>query len=342
MKRFLECTKGNFAVAFSIAVLPVLGAAGVAVDYSRALNVQSFMQAQADAAALAAIRVGHGGKDTAHLEYVKAAVAQRFGGDWVGSLTVEAEWPTVSDYRVVVRGAMPVTLLSAVPGLSDAVPLSVTATARIGEPRYVYEAPEMAELDNEAGDYNRIYVYCFDPVKGASDREAARSKMTAIADNAGTKYKFEMPRCDAGQTLSFKLLNVRLVRGEPAKWEDSKSQRFEYYTDTVIQGGVDKHDLGGWSVLETVLCNSLKECEKKSKGGIVPEGANRTPVQAKASCSPGKYMYYGWEDRPPGMAGPSKDWTDVAWTDRDYDDIRIVIKCPKLETLQERMVLLVD
>ena len=42
-------------------------------------------------------------------------------------------------------------------------------------------------------------------------------------------------------------------------------------------------------------------------------------------------MYYGWEDRPPGMPGHQNtggNWQHVAWTDRDYDDIRIVIACP--------------
>ena len=254
---------------------------------------------------------------------------------------MESEWPTQVDYRIVVKGRMPVTLLGAVPGFDDLVALGVTATARLGEPRYVYEAPEMSELDNEAGDYNRIYVYCFDPIKAAAKDGNGRSQMTPIADNGGTVYTYEMPRCDAGQTLSYRLLNVRLARTQPAKWDDPKALRFDYYTDTVVENGIDKHDLGGWSVLETALCNTRKECEQVSRGGIVPEGKNRTPVQAKGTCTPGKYMYYGWEDRPPGRKGPAKDWTDIAWTDRDYDDIRIVIKCPTLEPAAERMVRLV-
>jgi Flp pilus assembly protein TadG len=391
MRRFLDCKKGNFTVAFAIAVLPVLGAAGVAVDYSRALSIHSYLQVQADAAALSAARVGYNGTATAHLEYLKAATEQRFGSGSVTGLSVQPDWVTPVDYRIVVTAQMPVSVLSAVPGFNDTVPLSVTATARIAEPRYVYDPPELSELDNEAGDYNRVYVYCFDPVKAAAGGDVAssqdnddddngkgkgkgkgkggdkgkgkgkdddnagkggapvdgsgdggRTQMTAIADNAGTKYTYVMPRCDAGQTLSFKLLNVRLARTEPPKWDDPKALHFEYYTDTQVVNGADKHDLDGWSVLETAICNSKKECDKKSKGGIVPEGKNRTPVQAKSTCSPGKYMYYGWEDRAPGMAGANYDWTDVAWTDRDYDDIRVVMKCPQLEEAAERMVRLVN
>jgi hypothetical protein len=47
-------------------------------------------------------------------------------------------------------------------------------------------------------------------------------------------------------------------------------------------------------------------------------------------------MYYGWEDRPPGLSGTSSNWQHIAWTDKDYDDIRIIIKCPTFETVGER------
>ena len=342
MRRFLNCTRGNFAIAFAVAIVPVLGAAGMAVDYSRALNMQTFLQAQTDGAALAAVRVKAGEDDGRHVDYLKVATSQRFGSGSIQSLNVEADWVTPVDYRITVTGDVPVSILGAVPGFPSSVPLKVSATARLGEPRYIYKPPRISELDNEAGDYNRVYLYCFDAEnktgKSLADR---RTQMTAIADNAHTKYTFDMPTCDAGHTLSLRLMNVRLARETPAKWDDPKALRFDYHTDTVFKDGVENYDLGGWSVLETVVCDRLKDCEKKSKGGIVPEGRDRVPVQDKQGCSPGKFIYYGWEDRPPGMSGPAKDWTDVAWTDRDYDDIRIVLECPTIESVENRTVRLV-
>ena len=401
MRRFLGCKKGNFAAAFALSMVPVMGAAGVATDYSRAINVRSYLQSQTDMAVLAGAQLGPDGDATAVIAYVRASTRQRYGKDWIKGLTVEGEWVSQVDYRVTAQGKVPTTILNAVPGFPDGVIIGVSATARVAEPRFVYEPPKVSELDNEAGDYNRVYVYCFDSTKVSSggtggtggyddveddDREegrgrgrghgdgrdhdgndddhdwdddddhaeedgdpvpggsedGARTQMTAIADNAGTRYDFEMPKCDAGQTLSFRLMNVRLVRDQPSKWEDPNSLRFDYYTDTQVKNGADKHDLGGWSVLETVLCDNLEECDKQSKGGIVPEGKNRDPIQADRSCSPGQFMYYGWEDRPPGMPGSARDWTDVAWTDRDYDDIRIVIECPVIETVEDRQVRLID
>jgi hypothetical protein len=52
-------------------------------------------------------------------------------------------------------------------------------------------------------------------------------------------------------------------------------------------------------------------------------------------------MYFGWEDRPPGQPGPNANWTDPAWTDTDFDDIRIVMKCPAEGFLGDKLVRLV-
>lgn len=341
MRQFLGCRKGNFAVAFAVASVPVLGAAGMAIDYSRAVNVQSFVQNQADMAALAGAQLGPDGDPASYVEYLEVATEQRYGARGIEALDVDAKWIGEYDFTVAVTGKVPVTILAAVPGFPDKVPFSVVATARIAEPRYIYSPPTMTELDNEAGDYNQISVYCFNPAEQDNPETHGRTQMTPISDNAGTAYDYEMPRCAVGETLSFKLFNVRLVRDRPHLWHDPSSTSFEYFTDTQLRGGVEEHDLGDWEVLETVLCKKQKHCDKKSKGGIVPEGKHRNPVKAKETCSPGKFMYYGWEDRPPGMDGPAKTWEDIAWTDRDYDDIRIVIACPSVEEVEDRQVRLI-
>jgi hypothetical protein len=342
MRSFLANRKGNIAVVAAVAVLPIIGAAGAAIDYSRADNVRAFMQAQSDMAALGGAQLGPTGDPKAFLEHVKFYTEQRYGIDsWVSAMSVEGKWLNDLDYRVTARGRIPVSVLGAVPGLPDDVPVSVISTARLAEPRYVYKPPTMTELDYEAGDYNRVSVYCYNE-KNKTKPDKGRTQMTEISDNGGTKYKYTMPRCGADETMSYKLLNVRLVRDQPSKWDDPKQTRFEYYSDTVVKAGKDKHSTSMTKIMETVLCDNLKECKPKSQGGIIPEGKNRKPVSAKATCSPGKYMYYGWEDREPGLSGPDDDWTDIAWTDKDYDDIRIVIGCPELEKAEDRMVSLIE
>lgn len=341
MRSFLSNRKGNIAVAAAMATLPIMGAAGMAIDYTRADNVRAFMQAQSDMAALSGAQLGTTGNPKAYLEHVKFYTEQRYGvGSWVNAMTVEGKWLNDLDYRVTVTGRVPVSLLGAVPGLPDDIRVSVLSVARLAEPRYVYKPPTVNELDPEAGDYNRVSVYCYNE-KNKTKPDKGRTKMTVISDNGGTKYTYVMPQCGADETLSYKLLNVRLVRAQPSKWNDPNQTRFEYFSDTVLDAGKDKHSKDVTKILETVLCKNLSECKKQSKGGIVPEGKDRSPVSAKATCSPGKYMYYGWEDRMPGLPGADDDWTDIAWTDRDYDDIVIVIGCPELEKAEDRQISLV-
>ena len=52
LARFAGAEQGNIAVIFAIALVPVLAFVGAAVDYSRAVQARSSMQAALDSAAL--------------------------------------------------------------------------------------------------------------------------------------------------------------------------------------------------------------------------------------------------------------------------------------------------
>jgi Flp pilus assembly protein TadG len=54
IRQFAECRGGATAIVFAIALLPVMMAVGVAIDYSRAADHRTALQKAADAAALAA------------------------------------------------------------------------------------------------------------------------------------------------------------------------------------------------------------------------------------------------------------------------------------------------
>lgn len=333
LRRFLADQRGNYATIFVLASVPLFGAVGVAVDYSRALNVRSFIQAQADAAALAGVRLGPTGDPSFLINSMHSAILERFGpGQWIDQLQAEGQWQSQTDFRVSAEGAVPVSILAAVPGFPSEVPISVSVTARVAEPTYIYKPPTMTQLDPEASDYNRISVYCYDPKKRENRKTHGRTQMTEIADNAGTKYTYTMPVCDPGQMLSYKLMNVRDARTNPDRWDNRQAERYTYFTDTTLKQGAEVYDLDDRDILETVLCNTISECRPRSQGGILPEGKDRTPQRATKVCTPGKYMYYGWEDRPPG----------AGWTDRDYDDIRIIIACPTIEEVGDRVVRLIN
>jgi hypothetical protein len=55
ISRFGSDVRGNLSIVFALATLPALGAAGAALEYSRASDIRARMQAAADAGALAAV-----------------------------------------------------------------------------------------------------------------------------------------------------------------------------------------------------------------------------------------------------------------------------------------------
>lgn len=55
MKRFLKDRAGNFGVLAALLLVPVIGVAGLALDYTNALSIKGRIQGAADAAALAAV-----------------------------------------------------------------------------------------------------------------------------------------------------------------------------------------------------------------------------------------------------------------------------------------------
>src|ERR1700736_2370728 len=55
MNRFRKDQRGNLAVIFAVATVPLISAIGVAIDYSEATRIKAKLQSAADAAAVAAI-----------------------------------------------------------------------------------------------------------------------------------------------------------------------------------------------------------------------------------------------------------------------------------------------
>ncbi|HWJ87216.1 MAG TPA: pilus assembly protein TadG-related protein [Pelagibacterium sp.] len=142
------------------------------------------------------------------------------------------------------------------------------------------------------------------------------------------EYTYIMPQCPAGSHMSMRLENVenaledvRQRRVTADRW-DSGGRRFNHYTDTVTERGkADSHtgltSLRPNKVLETIHCERREQCVSPDgkPGTLIPRRqTNRNPQEATVGCSPGQYMYYGWEDRVNG--------------DRDFDDIRVVMACP--------------
>ncbi|HEV2557940.1 MAG TPA: pilus assembly protein TadG-related protein [Microvirga sp.] len=336
--------RGNVAIIFGLALLPTLGFVGVAVDYSQALTFKEYARGQSDAAALTV--ASNTSASASAIARAKEKVAERYGTR-VENLDVTGDWITSGNYRVVISADVRNTILAAVPGMMAKTPVSVETVVELVPPQYATLPPELSQLSPEAADYNRLYMYCYDDER-RNEPDKGRRAMTAIADNGGPGLDYSratLPTCRAGEIISYKLRNIRNARSDSTKWGNAEDELppagqevYEYYTDTTMDRAtrVQKNRMSGGRIyrtgaptpidmeanpiLETILCNTRQDCRPKSEGGILPNNheTGRTPATASGGCQEGKYLYFGWEDRPP-----------TGSSDRDYDDIRLVVKCPQ-------------
>ncbi len=356
--RFIDDQKGAVALIFGLAIIPVVAMVGVALDYYRAAEYRTFLSREADLAALAIAS-----SDTPNTETVKSDLRNRalthFGAagtrNPVQMVDVTSDWESSSILTVTVTSNYRTSILSALPAMPPAMNVAATTQVSRTPAQWRWQLPSVAMLSYEAGDYNQIYVYCYDE-KRKNDADAGRrmDSLTAIADNGAnpsSRYgNVTMPQCKSGETLSFLLRNVRDARTDTNKW-NAAVENYVYATDTSADpntriltnnvsaakrapnGALTPFDVTNTPMVETILCDTMAQCKFQSQGGILPnEHVTHNPATASAGCAEGKFMYYGWEDRPNVPAGSS---------DRDYDDIRIVVSCPTLVQVSNKQVKIV-
>jgi hypothetical protein len=384
LARVLRNRRGSTATVFALALPVLTGAAALGIDMTMARMTHNRMQIAVDGAALAAAAQIERGGDITATALLQAR--HDLPADFTGMTTaadvttgvydeangfVPGTGPDINAVRVVGERSIPrgnafQNLLAQVLGMG---PTTIRVAAVAARPVNVfYQPPERETLDPEAGDFNEIYVYCFDTL-GTGPVESRRTQMTLVSNNmpagqdivaisggrvpANPPETVNWPRCSQrGQTLSFRLRNVRHVKANPVLWANPAATvsglqpgrpEHNYYTDTVLNDGTELIDLQGFNILETVLCDSIAACTPGTPGSLIPSGRNRSATRLRESqpCQPGKFMYFGFEDRPPGQSGRNDNWLWPAWTDSDYDDIRIVMKCPNSGRLGDALVRLV-
>jgi len=377
--------RGVAAVLFALTVPVLVGAGALAVDISMYRYVDGRLQSAADAAALAAVgRIDNPSAAIVEgVDYAARNVPASFGtvataGDiaigifndedksFVVSTGSDVNAVRVTAARSDARGNAVPQVLSGIFGPRSTAIAATAIAARQLQVQYL--PPERTDLDAEAGDFNEIYAYCY-KYAGTGTPASRRSQMTLISNNMGAQNIIAIsggvinavpqsplvwPECGKGESISFRMRNIRHAKNQPALWANPNSQpygrpEFNYYTDTEIVNGVEVFrirrntsttPLTG-NMVETIRCDSLNQCDPKKPGNIIPKGKDRTVTPTSAPCLPGKFMYFGWEDRPPGQSGKKGTWTDPAWTDRDFDDIVIVMKCPSIGRLGDGMSRLV-
>jgi Flp pilus assembly protein TadG len=118
---FFRAKAGNVAVIFAVAVVPIIGAIGTAVDYSRASDVKSHLQAAIDAAVLA-------GSTQPLAQQVSTANAV-FNGNYNGALGVTATTSFVQNSNGSLSGTASASVKASFLGVFGVSSLAVNATS---------------------------------------------------------------------------------------------------------------------------------------------------------------------------------------------------------------------
>ncbi|QRM47446.1 pilus assembly protein TadG-related protein [Rhizobium sp. BG4] len=101
---------GNFAVMTAIVAVPLIGAAGMATDFSMALSRKADLQAAADAAVLAAASMPSTSVDNMKIEATRVFIAN-LSGDLAKSASVDDLQVSASNYITLnARTRVPLTI----------------------------------------------------------------------------------------------------------------------------------------------------------------------------------------------------------------------------------------
>ena len=144
--------RGNVAVIFGLAAIPILGVTGVAVDYGRASNFRTILQSAVDASALAGATETSNAAVTATVgAFMEATLPGGLSkNDVTHSLDLQVDAITVS-----AKAKVPATLSAL---FADEMPVEVSATASRGEPVRLLDI-SVTNFNSDAADANSIYWY---------------------------------------------------------------------------------------------------------------------------------------------------------------------------------------
>lgn len=356
LRRFGQADGGNIVILFALGLPVMLGVAGAAVDYGNAARIRAVEQSISDATTLLVAAGDNTNERAKALTLAEAQLRSQLGNQ-VEVLPIQPPVWTGANVKLTINTKMKTALVHLLPGMPKEILISVSTTVNRIEPNKVTEKPKVVQLTPSAADFNVIYSYCYskDP-KRQAETDKGRRGFVAIADNAApgtpqTNYSNNTPtECKADELQSYMLKNVKEGNSNPSKRTDKNQPNYEYFADTKDQdknsavltidvtgnqiaknGNRTAIDTKTNKMLETIICGTLNECKSKKDGGILPnlDSRGRTPGVATQGCLEGKYLYYGWEDRSES-------------SDKDYDDIRIVVSCPREIKVADKQLRIVE
>jgi Flp pilus assembly protein TadG len=135
LKRFAQNDGGNVAIIFALALVPLIGLAGAAMDYGRASMVRSQMQASSDVTALALSSEAATDTNSQLQANALNIFLANFNQPATQNLTVSAVYSTSggSNIALTASASLPTSFLGVI-GIKN-IPMTTTSTAKWGSAR---------------------------------------------------------------------------------------------------------------------------------------------------------------------------------------------------------------
>jgi Flp pilus assembly protein TadG len=178
---FLRSRRGNVAMLFALLLVPLLFAAGAAVDFARAAHARANVQEAADEALLRAARLktlqptATDAALTAEGRRIFDAATSALSGVAIDDFRIVFD-PVTEQFSLQVVGGLQTTLLAAV-GVAS-LPVDTLAGVQLGQRPYI----EIAMALDNTGSMN-------DAGKIASLKDAARSLVETLFEQANAEVK---------------------------------------------------------------------------------------------------------------------------------------------------------
>jgi Flp pilus assembly protein TadG len=299
LRAFDRSRAGNVAITFAIATLPVIGAVGAAVDYSRANAVKAAMQAALDSTALMLARDAATLTDTQLQTKASSYFLAMFNRPEANTIAISASYSASGGSQVTVNGQanVPTSIMNAVG--YDHITVKGTATSKWGSERLRVALA----LDN-TGSMN-------DDGKMSALKSATKNLLTQLKAAASTNGDVYVSIIPFARTVNVGTVNKN------AAWLD--------WTDWNTMNGSCRNYSGRGTPSDKSSCQNASgnwtSSDKSNWNGCVGDrGDTSAPNSAnydQNSTAPGTTTaskFPAWQDDPycpVKMLGLTYDWTQL-------------------------------
>jgi Flp pilus assembly protein TadG len=303
-----RCRKGNVALITALAAIPLIGAVGLAIDYTRALQFKTSLQGAVDSAALAG----------ASLLSTSTNSASTMAGNYMTSeilklppnngVTYTVSVPNTSSVVVSATGQMATTFM-AIFTKSFSVTTAATAGPAQGPGGTVTWNLNLGGFHSSAYDSNTMYWYIVPSDNSVPPLSALQGPIAS--NNPAIQINSSSFTVGENQKIGFALVNVTggLIGYGSNQWGGTQGSTHYFYSSISPPSSVAYPGSGE---------NNLKICNGQAINSCPSSnGTLSTPTTAAPSCASlgNNTITYAWND----MGGTVDDY--------DYNDAEYYVSC---------------